>query len=103
MVQFILHWSFCCLLLLIYMLTTSTAFTMAAGLLIAFKILNIFYGLVERFTSFNIEQYMLDFNIFQLGMESAAATYIKAMIVGLIFLLAEIALLCMVMHRKDIR
>ena len=103
MVQFILHWSFCCLLMLIYMLTYSTAFTVAVGLLITFKILNIIYTLVERFTRFNIEQYMLDANIFQIGMESAAATYIKTMIVGLIFLLAEIILLCIVMHQKDIR
>ena len=101
-VQFILHWSFCCLLLLIYMLTNSTAFTMAAGLLITFKILNVFYALVEQFTSFNIEQYMLDANIFQLGMESAAVAYIRATIVGLIFLLAEIALLYIVMYKKDI-
>ena len=103
MVQFILHWSFCCLLLLIFMLTNSTTFTVATGLLIAFKILNILYALVERITSLNIEQYMLDANIFQLEMESTIAAYIRATIVGLIFLLAEIALLCMIMRKKDIR
>ena len=102
-VQFILHQSFCCLLLLIYMLTNSTAFTMAAGLLIAFKILTIFYTLVERFTRFNIELYMLDSNIFQIGMESTERAYTRATIVGLVFLLAEIILLCIVMHQKDIR
>lgn len=102
MVQFILHWSFCCLLLLIYMLTNSAAFTVAAGLLIAFKVLNILYTLIERFTRFDIAQYMLDSNIFQLGMESTQLAYIKATLVGLVFLLAEIALLCIVMRKKDI-
>lgn len=102
-VQFILHWGVCCLLLLVYMLTSSTTFTIAAGLLMAFKILNIFYVLAWRFTHFNISQYMLDYNIFQLGMESANPIYTRASIVGLVFLLAETVLLCMVMHKKDIK
>ena len=76
---------------------------MVIGLLISFKILNIFYALVERFTHFNIAQYMLDANIFQIGMESTKPIYTRAVMVGLIFLLAEIALLCVVMHKKDIK
>lgn len=102
-VQFVLHWSFCCLLLLFYMLTDSTAATMVIGLLISFKIFNIFYALVEQITNFNIAQYMLDSNIFQIGMESTKPIYTRAAIVGLIFLLAEIVLLCMVMRKKDIK
>ena len=102
-VQFVLHWSFCCLLLLFYMLTSSTTATMVIGLLISFKILNILYALVERFTHFNIAQYMLDANIFQIGMESTKPIYTRAAFVGLIFLLAEIVLLCVVMHKKDIK
>lgn len=102
-VQFVLHWSFCCLLLLFYMLTNSTTATMVIGLLISFKILNAFYALVERFTHFNIGQYMLDANIFQIGMASTDPIYTRAAIVGLIFLLVEIVLLCMVMRRKDIK
>lgn len=102
-VQFVLHWSFCCLLILFYMLTNSTTATMVIGLLISFKILNVFYALVERFTHFNIGQYMLDANIFQIGMASTNPIYTRAAIVGLIFLLVEIVLLCMVMRRKDIK
>lgn len=102
-VQFVLHWGFCCLLLLFYILTNSTTAAMVIGLLISFKILNIFYILVERFTHFNIGQYMLDANIFQIGMASTNPIYIRAVIVGLIFLLVEIVLLCMVMRRKDIK
>ena len=76
---------------------------MVIGLLISFKILNILYALVERFTHFNIAQYMLDTNIFQIGMMSTKTIYIRAAIVGLIFLLVEIVLLCVVMHKKDIK
>ena len=100
-VQYVLHWSFCCLLLLFYMLTNSATVTMVIGLLISFKIF--IYALVERFSHFNIGQYMLDANIFQLGMASAKSIYIRAVIVGLIFLFVEIVLLCMVMHKKDIK
>lgn len=102
-VQFLLHWGFCCLLLLFYILTDSTTFAMVAGLLISFKFLNIFYALVERFTHFNLAQYMLDYNIFQIGMESTKLLYTRAAVVGMIFLLAEIALLCLVMRKKDIK
>lgn len=76
---------------------------MVIGLLISFKILNILYAFVERFTHFNIAQYMLDTNIFQIGMVSTKTIYIRATIVGLIFLLVEIVLLCVVMHKKDIK
>lgn len=102
-VQFILHWGFCCLILLFYMLTNSTAFTVTAGLLIAFKILNIFYGLIKRFTNFNIDHIMLDSNIFQVGMYSEKTIYTRAILVGLLFLLAEIVLLCIVMRKKEIK
>lgn len=102
-VQFILHWGFCCLMLLFYMLTSSTTFTIVTGLLIAFKILNILYVLIERLTHFNINQFMLDSNIFQIGMYSSKSIYTRATIVGLIFFLAEIVLLCMVMHKKEIK
>ena len=76
---------------------------MVIVLLISFKILNILYALVERFTHFNITQYMLDANIFQIGMVSTKPIYTRAAFVGLIFLLAEIVLLCVVMHKKDIK
>lgn len=99
-VQYILHLGFCCLLLLMYMLSNSTAFTMIAGLLISFKVMNIFYALAWQLTHFNLAQYMLDYNIFQIGIESAEP---RAAVVGVIFLLAEIVLLCLVMNKKDIR
>lgn len=102
-VQFILHWGFCCLVLLFYMLTNSTTFTVVTGFLISFKILNVLYMLIERVTDFNISQFMLDSNIFQIGMYSLKPIYTRATIVGLIFLLAEIVLLCMVMHKKEIK
>lgn len=76
---------------------------MIAGLLIAFKILNGLYVLIERFTHFNINQFMLDFNIFQIGMYSAKSVYTRAIIVGLIFLLSEIILLCIAMGKKEIK
>lgn len=102
-IQFVLHWSFCCLLLLCYTLTNSATFTIAAGILISFKILNIIYLLVGRFTNTNLAQYMLDYNIFQVGMESTESTYTRAAVVGVVFLLVEIMLSCVVMSKKDIK
>ena len=102
-VQFILHWAFCCLLLLFYIPTSSTTFTVAAGLFMAFKILNGLYVLIERFTHFNVNQFMLDSNIFQIGLYSEKSVYARAIVIGLIFLLSEIVLLCMVMSKKEIK
>ncbi len=69
----------------------------------AFKILNGLYVLVERFTHFNVNQFMLDSNIFQIGMYSAKSVYARAIVVGLIFLLSEMVLLCIVMSKKEIK
>ncbi len=90
-------------MLLFYILTSSTTFTVVTGLLMAFKILNSLYVLVERFTHFNVKQFMLDSNIFQVGMYSAKSVYARAIVIGLIFLLSEIILLCMVMNKKEIK
>lgn len=46
---------------------------------------------------------MLDSNIFQIGMYSAKLVYARAIVIGLIFLLSEIVLLCMVMSKKEIK
>ena len=78
------------------------AFTIAAGILTSFKILNIIYALVGRFTKTNLAQYMLDYNIFQVGMKSTESTYIRAAVVGVVFLLAAIMLLYFIMSKKDI-
>lgn len=90
-------------MLLFYIPTSSTTFTVVAGLLMAFKILNGLYVLVERFTHFNVNQFMLDSNIFQIGMYSAKSVYARAIVVGLIFLLSEMVLLCIVMSKKEIK
>ena len=90
-------------MLLFYILTSSTAFTVAAGLLMAFKMLNGLYVLIERFTHFNINQFMLDSNIFQIGMYSAKSVYARAVVIGLVFLLSEIVLLCTVMGKKEMK
>ena len=90
-------------MLLFYITTSSTTFTVAAGLFMAFKILNGLYVLIERFTHFNVNQFMLDSNIFQIGMYSAKSVYARAIVIGLVFLLSEIVLLCMVMSKKEIK
>ena len=56
---FILHCAFYCLMLLFYILPNSTTFTVIAELLITFKIPNDVYVLIERFTHFNINLFML--------------------------------------------
>ena len=102
-VQLILHWGYCCFVLLFYMLTDSTTFAVIVGFFIAFKSLNVLYVLIERFTHFNISQYMLDSNIFQIGMNSLKPIYTRAVIVGITFLLVGIVLLCMVMRKKEMK
>lgn len=102
LVQFLLHWSYCCLLLLFYTLTSSATFTIAAGILISFKILNIIYALAGRLANMDLAQYMLDYNIFQIGLESTKLAYTRAAIVGVVFMLIEMILSCFIMSKKDI-
>ena len=89
-VQFILHWAFCCLMLLFYILTGSTAFTVAAGLLIAFKMLNGLYVLVEKYVA-DLETYWSDNKpVFKL--DSVSFLYIW----GSLITWAIITLLCFI-------
>lgn len=101
-VQIILHWGFGCLMLFFYILTESVMSCMVIGILMTFKIMNILYILIERLFDFKIAQYMLDFNIFQLGTEDEASAYVRAVLVGIIFVLAEAVLSTLVIEKKDI-
>lgn len=101
-VQIILHWGFGCLILFFYILTESTMFSMLIGILMAFKVLNILYTLIDRFFNFKIYRYMLDSNIFQLGIETEVSTYARAVLVGIIFVLVETVLSISVIQKKDI-
>lgn len=102
-VQLILHWGFGCLILFFYILAESAVFAMVAGTLISFNVLNIVYTFVGRFSHFEIAQYMLDYNIFRVKIESVASTYVRAVFVGLIFVLAGTILSSVVVQKKDIR
>lgn len=101
-VQLILHWGFGCWILFFYILTESIMFSMAIGILMAFNVLNILYTFIERFFDFKIYRYMLDYNIFQLGMENEISTYVRAVSVGIIFVLTETALSILIAQKKDI-
>lgn len=101
-VQIILHWGFGCLMLFFYILTESVMSCMVIGILMTFKIMNILYILIERLFDFKIAQYMLDFNIFQLGTEDEASAYVRAVLVGIIFIFAEAVLSTLVIEKKDI-
>ena len=103
LVQLILHIGFCGLLLLVYLLMGSTTVATVWGLLMAFKVTNVFYALFRRVAHFDLARYMLDLNIFQLGMGDAGPAYARAAIVGLAFLAVETALLCWVMRRTEIK
>lgn len=89
-------------MLLFYTLTSSATFTIAAGILISFKILNIIYALAGRLANMDLAQYMLDYNIFQIGLESTKLAYTRAAIVGVVFMLIEMILSCFIMSKKDI-
>lgn len=101
-VQIILHWGFGCLIQFFYILTKSTMFSIVIGILTAYKILNIIYTLVERFFDFKIDRYMLDSNIFQLGIEDEVSMYARAVLVGITFVIIETALSILVINKKDI-
>ena len=101
-VQIILHWGFGCLILLFYILSQSTMLSMGIGILMAYKILNILYTLIERFFNYKIDRYMLDFNIFQLGIKAEVSMYARAALVGITSVIIEIALSILVIQKKDI-
>lgn len=109
-VQYLLHLGFSAFILFLSILTRSSAFTMVFGLLTSCGVLVPLYSFLNRIirsvrpgTGFDISRYMLDGNINMTGINTALEGMIRAVFVGILFILVCTALSMAVMTKRDIR
>ena len=108
--QYLLNMGFCALILLLCTLTRSSAFGMTAGILMVLGVLFSVYALISRGISsilpgkdFNLSLYMLEGNIQMAGIGAPAGTMLRAVAVGLVFLIVSAAAAMTVMQKRDVR
>lgn len=108
-VQYFLHLGFACVIVFICVLTKSSAFTMASGILISFNIMSIVYSLVNKLIPFissnadiDISQFMVDYNISAYNLETLAHGSFRAIAVGFIFVIISAVCACIVIEKRDV-
>lgn len=108
-VQYLLHLGFACFIVLICVLTRSSAFTMVTGILISFSLMNRIYSLVNRLihfisgnADFDLSRFMVDYNIsaYSLGI-SANGTY-RAIAAGCICVIISAVCAFIVTEKRDV-
>lgn len=108
-VQYLLHLGFVCFIVVICILTRSSAFAMVSGILISFSIMNIIYSLVNKMiyfisdnADFDISHFMVDYNISTYSLEISANDTYRAIAVGCIFVIISVACAFIVTEKRDI-
>ena len=108
--QYLLNLGFCALILLLSILTKSSAFSMTAGIIMVLGVLYSVYALISRAVNellpvndFNLSLYMLEANIQMTGIGASSDTMQRAVIVGAAFLAVSVISAMAIMKKRDIR
>lgn len=108
-IQYLLHIGFASAIILICVLTRSSAFTMVSGILISCNIMNIIYSLVNKLihsisntAEFDISHFMVDYNIFAYSLELSANDTARVIAVECIFIIISLACASIVIEKRDV-
>lgn len=108
-VQYLLHLGLAALTMFFTVLTRSTAFSMAAGIMICSGLTAIPYSGVNQLVSnvkphwnFDINNYVMESNIRMIDVASAQEILVRAAVVGIVFVIFSIVLAMVTMKKRDI-
>ncbi len=109
-VQYGLHLGFSLVMMLLAVLTRSSAFSMTAGILICAGLMTPVYSVINRAVNdmgsgwtFDINKYMLDGSIAMTGVGADADVMMRSVIVGLAFIAGAALLSMVIMKKRDVR
>jgi len=109
-VQYLLHLGFAALMMLICILTCSSAFSMTAGILVCSGLVVPIYSMINKFVAdikpnwnFNINNYVLDGNIIGISLNAVSDVLLRGAIVGIAFTVISVVLSTVIIKRRDIR
>ncbi len=108
--QYLLHLGFSALIMFLCMVTGSTAFSMAVGILGCSGLTSLLYNginwVVQKIHSglnFDFGRYMLDTNVYAISGVSAANDVLRAVLVACIFAVLAVGFSALVMQKRDIK
>ena len=109
-IQYGLHLGFSLVMMLLAVLTRSSAFSMTAGILICAGLMTPVYSVINRAVNdmgsgwtFDINKYMLDGSIAMTGVGADADVMMRSVIVGLAFIEGAALLSMVIMKKRDVR
>lgn len=104
-VQYLLHFSFACLVAFLCFLFDSSVISMAVGIMLSCGLGTIFYGFVDKLFggAFHIEKYTLETNISSVGAQSTPGNLVWAVTVGICFIFVTTAISMLAVQKRDVR
>lgn len=108
--QYLLHLGFSALIMFLCMVTGSTAFSIAVGILSCSGLTSMVYSginwVVQKIHSgvnFDFGRYMLDTNVYAISGASASSDVLRAVLVACIFVVLAVGFSALVMQKRDIK
>lgn len=108
--QYLLHLGFSALIMFLCMVTGSTAFSIAVGILSCSGLTSMVYSginwVVQKIHSgvnFDFGRYMLDTNVYAISGASASSDVLRAVLVACIFAVLAVGFSALVMQKRDIK
>ena len=109
-VQYLLHLGVAALMMLLCILTRSTAFSMTSGILLCSGLAVPVYSLINKAVNemkngidFDLNKYILDGNITMLTFDSSTDVTTRGIAVGVAFAVISLIFAMMIMKKRDIR
>ena len=109
-VQYLLHLGVAAFIMLLSILTRSTAFSSTAGIVLCSGLTAYLYSGINQIVStikpswdFNMNNYVLESNMKMIGLDTVPTTLLQGAVVGIIFIIASIAFAMLTIQKRDIR
>lgn len=104
-VQYLLHFAFACFTVFLCLLSNSSALCIAIGILLCSGFGSLIYNLINYVIgrSFSVEKYMLETTISSVGAGVSSDIALRAVIVGVIFILASTSISMLIVQKRDIK
>ncbi len=106
--QYLLHLAFCWVIMLLCLLTRSSALSMTLGILIGNNVFSLIYMVLDwllqklpGLESFRLEQYVLETNVAAISLSMSTQDVLRTLTVGCGFALGSLLLSTLLLHRRD--
>lgn len=107
-VQYVLHTAFCLFLMLLCLLTRSTAFGMIVGLVMSTGMFTPLHSFINKYivgsgSTFDIGKYVIENNVMLIVPGAETRIIVRALVVGVVFAAVALTLSVLLLRKRDVR